>query len=135
MEQEFKKIWYASERRIKSPWKFLVFNDRGFLRVSPTTVTFQGKKQSVAMEVPQIQDISLAHQSVNWGTYSVMDLLASLYIFFAFPSVVWEDLFIALLIGNLLGLAINRTTKWIRVEYTDAGEKKQLAYFADGSLL
>ena len=64
-----------------------------------------------------------------------MDLLASLYIFFAFPSVVWEDLFIALLIGNLLGLAINRTTKWIRVEYTDAGEKKQLAYFADGSLL
>jgi len=44
-------------------------------------------------------------------------------------------LLVSLLIGNILGLIVGNNTKWVRVDYSDEGNRYNRAFFADGSSL
>lgn len=63
------KVWYASEKRIKSITKFVVFDDSGTLEISDKAIKFIGPIHKITINKSDIRDISLVKQNINWVSY------------------------------------------------------------------
>jgi len=135
-------VWYASEKKVKSASKFLVFNDKGSLDFSGENILFTGKKNTIQIGKSTVRGISMVSQDINWVTYIMTNILAIAVYYFVFTSIshfvfTGEDvvlLIVYFLIANGFGLLVGKSTKWILVEYLDKNGNPGKAYFADGSM-
>jgi hypothetical protein len=127
---EFRAVWYAGRDKIESVTKFIVFDDRGTLKLDPGALRYAGRKQT--LEMRDIVDVSMVKQRVNWVTYVITVSIASVYLLFQGFSPIAIALIMAVAVG--LGALIGANTKWVRVTWRHGDGTKE-AYFADGSLL
>jgi len=126
------KVWYASEKRIKSITKFVVFDDSGTLEISDKAIKFIGPIHKITISKSDIRDISLVRQNINWIAYGAMNIIALIYI----KSLGWDfdtTTLIYLIIANIWGLVIGLSTKWIAITYGENGIDKT-AHFASADM-
>jgi len=110
--------------------KFIATDDRGSLAMSSDGIQFVGRKLDVT--VTRIVAVSLTRQQIPWPSYAVLTLLGVLLfaIIYSLPLAAAVALVIA---GDLFGLWVAVSTKWVRVDYQDESGSRRSAYFADGS--
>jgi hypothetical protein len=134
MNRQFASVWYVTHEKFKSMTKFIAFSDRGSLDVSPDQIEYRGKKYIVSM--PEVSAVSLASQRIPWVTYAIVNVAAVACFAIIASGKLNVGLIAAILIaGNLLGVLIVASMKWVMVEYQDESNQIRKAYFADGSLL
>ncbi|MCI0394936.1 MAG: hypothetical protein L0332_20790 [Chloroflexi bacterium] len=143
MHSSFQNVWYASEARVQSVTKLVVFSDRGSLEIRPNGLRFDGNEHH--FDIPHIRRIMLTHQRLPWLTYLFTNLALLLLllptVWFVTPylerSIPELVLFIlsAFIVSNFLGMSVGWSTRWLLVEYEDEQANLNRAYFADGSLL
>lgn len=136
-KNNFPNVWYASEEKIKSASKRIVFDDLGPFNISESTLEFKGGENYIQIEKSNIENILITKQKINWITYAIINISMILWFFFvyAFSIKLTLTFFAALLVLNGLGLLINVNTKWILIEFIDQNKNLKKAYFANGSLL
>lgn len=130
-QPNFPKVWFASEQRVKSPTKFLVFDDRGPLDVSSEGIEFRGKRGSISISGSAIRDISISRQKLNWVTYLIVNAL--LVVYFLLTSTTIAFMLWILILGNGFGVLVSLSTKWVVVEYSGQDGILKKVHFADGS--
>jgi len=110
--------------------KFIATDDRGSLAMSSDGIQFVGRKLDVT--VTRIVAVSLTRQQIPWPSYAVLTLVGVLLfaIIYSLPLAAAVALVIA---GDLFGLWVAVSTKWVRVDYQDESGSRRSAYFADGS--
>jgi len=131
-QNKFPSVWYASEEKIKSASKLVVFDDRGSLDISGANIQFTGKKNNIQINKSAVKNISITRQKINWITYLIVNVLSIVYFIFTGMNIIF--LIILLVIGNGFGLLINSSTKWVLIEYLNQNRNLRKAYFANGSM-
>ena len=139
----FPDIWYASEEKMKSTTKVINFEDIGSLDVSSGGLQFSGKKEKFQISRNRIKNVSVARQTPAWMWYIIGNAftIALFYTMsFIFLSLPFVNIpfpmmqFIGLLAaGNVFSILVNRSTKWVLVEFSDQKGFGVNAYFADGT--
>jgi hypothetical protein len=129
-EKTFSSIWYASEQKIKSISKLIVYDEKGQLDIDEKNIVFSGNKSTIKMEIGRITNITLARQSINWIIYLIMNLI---FLPFLACSLGIIPAILLLIIVNIPGLMIGWNTRWTLIEYQDEKGNQEKAYFADGS--
>lgn len=125
------KVWYASEKRINSITKFLVFDDSGTLEISDKTIEFKGPIYKIKINKSQVKDISLVRQKINWVIYVAVNIIGLFYIQSIGESL--DMVIIYLIIGNILGLMVGLNTKWVAITYGEDGTDKKV-HFANADM-
>lgn len=135
-QQYFPEAWYASEEKIKTPFKFIVFDDRGSLMISESSLEFNGEKHDIQIDKSNIRDIAISRQNINWVIYLIFDILTIVFIivFSLLTGINIIVLIMLLLVLNGFGLLVGLSTKWIHIEYISQNNTLERAYFADGSM-
>jgi hypothetical protein len=112
--------------------KFIAMDDRGSFAMSSDGIQFVGRKLNLT--VTRIVAVSLTRQRIPWPSYALLTLVGVpvFAVFFSLPLAAAAALVIA---GDLFGLWVAVSTKWVRVDYKDESDGPQSAYFADGSKL
>ncbi len=122
-EAQFPAVWFATERRVRSPVKLIVHDDQGILIIRQKGVLFQGEHTRLVMV--RVISATMVRQTPPWVIYGLADvfllILASALWLFSWPVGV---MFLAFLVAfNVLGLFIGFSTPWIRIEFeNDRGE-------------
>jgi hypothetical protein len=126
----FGSVWCATPEKFNGMVKYIVYDDRGSLSIAPDEVHFAGRKMNLS--VRKVVAVSLARQQVPWPLYAIVNL-----VFLALlVAERWDGLSAGFLIaGDIFGLSIALTTKWVRVDYQDESSTRRSVYFADGSRL
>lgn len=123
------KVWYASEEKLKSRTKFIVFDDSGVIETSDETIDFKGPIYTINISKSQIKNVALVRQKINWIMYLVVNIAVLIYITDLDATVLMY-----LIICNILGLMINMNTKWLEITYAENGIDKKI-YFAGAEML
>jgi hypothetical protein len=126
--RSFSSVWYATPERVASPTKFVVFDDKGTLQLSPDTgITFQGRKGAICIPAAELKKVELVRQTVNWFVYVVIDA-AMIYVLYQQG---WGLTAIVALVAvsNVFGLLIGMNTRWVKVEW-ETEDEVHAAYFA-----
>jgi hypothetical protein len=131
-EQTFKNVWYSSEQKIRSATKLIVYEDKGTLEIGDTDIRFSSNKKEIIFDSSRIRDVSMARQSIPWKVYLIIDLIALPLLVCGLGIV---PAMLLLLFYNAAGFLVGYSTRWVLVEYLDAEDNQQKAYFAQGSLL
>ena len=131
-QNKFPNVWYASEEKIKSASKLVVFDDRGSLDISGANIQFTGKKNNIQINKSSVKNISITRQKINWITNLIVNVLLIFYFMFMGMNIIF--LIILLAIANGFGLLIASSTEWVLIEYLDQNRNLRKVYFADGSM-
>ena len=136
-KNNFPNVWYASEEKIKSASKRIVFDNAGSFNISESKLEFKGGGNYIQIEKSNIKNILITKQKINWITYAIINISLILWFFFVYVFSVKSTLtfVVILLVLNGFGLLINTSTKWILIEFNDQNGNLKKAYFANGSLL
>jgi hypothetical protein len=134
---EATQVWYASDRRARSPYKILVYDDIGSLSVRPHVVEFRG--QTTRLSISPVNRLERARQSWNWVMYLVGNLAMSPVYAFWWYVATWfvaapgKYVIFSVLALNLIAWALGRSVTWIVA--TGSGNTGQLAqvWFAAGA--
>lgn len=138
-------VWFASEERVRSASKVLVFDDKGVLRATKDGLRFDGRKQQ--WNLNNIQRVSLVTQQFPWKTYLVIDaaIVAVFFLQVAVAAATGELTGIGQILGALvgsmfmllvvngLGLFIAHQMKWIRIDHRDDAGHPSASFFAASS--
>lgn len=127
------KVWYASEKRINSITKFLVFDDSGTLEISNKTIEFRGPKNTINIDKNNIKNISLVKQKINWVTYVISNIALLIYIKSRGVELN-ATVLVYFIIFNIFGFLVGMNTKWLEITYTENGADKKV-YFASAGML
>lgn len=131
----FGSVWYASEEKARSLTKWLVFEDRGALQVTPSGMTFTGR--AGPLQIDGVRRVSLTRQRMPWFIYLIAAVI--IVVFAAVLSELSEVplwiVLVAAAIGYVWSAGLQAITPWVVVEYTDRHGDVRRAYFADGSAL
>jgi hypothetical protein len=126
--------WYATEKRLRSPFRLSMLDDRGPLELSPRRVRFTGRKGVV--DCQHVQALTPVRQAMPWLSLIVADLLIVAMIAGGVMSFfTWHNpATVPLLVGlNAFFLMVAGRTKWVLVEYRGPSGDERRAYFTDGS--
>lgn len=134
MSSQMRSVWFATQDRIQSKRKGIVFDDTGTLQVTTDNLSFVGRKYNI--HVSHIHNVSLVQQRIPWVTYIVVNILAlvPMAVYTAQVPTLSVMYILSLVLLNLAGILIGRSTKWALVVYKDGDQISRCAYFADGSL-
>lgn len=122
------QIWYASETRALSALKFIVYEDKGRLKLEHDVLSFQGKYND--FQIKQIKEIQLARQMVNWPIHLIgCSVLAYFLIQRGFAPVPAVTITV---LAMVLGISVGYSTKWVKVTYQTSQGRTTSAWFADG---
>lgn len=130
MNLQFASVWYATPAKVNRMVKFIATDDRGSLAMSSDGIQFVGRKLNLT--VTRIVAVSLTRQQIPWPSYAVLTLVGVLLfaIIYSLPLAAAVAIVIA---GDLFGLWVAVSTKWVRVDYQDESDSRRSAYFADSS--
>jgi hypothetical protein len=126
----FASVWYATPEKVHRKVKFIAMDDRGSLAMSPDGIQFVGRKLNLT--VRRIVAVSLVRQQIPWPSYAVVTLVGVplIAMIYSLPLAAAVALVVA---GDLFGLWVAVSGKWVRVDYQDESGSRRSAYFADGS--
>lgn len=129
----FGSVWFATKARHNSRSKWFVFDDRGALQLTPSGLSFSGRKRPVT--ISHIRRVSLTRQQMPWISYLVVAAVLLLYfsILSALTQFPFWILLVLMIIVFLYGLLIGYNTRWVEVEYSVRQDEPNWAYFADAS--
>ncbi len=126
-------VWYATQARVRDPFRWKSLDDKGGLAVWPGHVRFVGQRTTV--DCPDVRAIGLERQAFPLLTFVLTNavLLGLIYggvlrTFTPDNPLTWP--LVAAL--NLLTLVVNGFTRWVWLEYADSGCGIRRAYFVDG---
>lgn len=146
MRRRFPNVWYATQEKMDSLTKFVVFSDRGSLKFTSGELRYRGLQVDFSIE--NILSVSLCRQRVPWVGYLITNIATfavlgsvSLIVYSCMlnPKLLYILLaiipFVALVIlGNLAGILVGMSTKWIQIEFEEEPGHVERVYFADGSM-
>jgi hypothetical protein len=130
MSPRFESVLYATPEKVNRMVKFKATDDRGSLAVSSDGVQFVGRKLNLTAR--RIVAVSLARQQIPWPSYAVLTLVC-IPLFAMIYSLPLAEAVVLVIAGDLFGLWVAVSTKWVRVDYQDESGSRRSAYFADGS--
>ena len=130
---KFPPVWIAKQERAASIWKFHVYDDKGDLSVTPTSVTFKGTFQSQEIPLSTVQKIEIRRQVWAWALCScfvgltcvffILDGFTTGQMFGAFFStVVYIGLFV--LMGK--SVAESASVLWVVLTCRENGHSREL---------
>jgi hypothetical protein len=126
-------VWYASERRIKSPTKLIVYDDKGTLSTEKDTLVFRGGKNTFAIPLRNIQSMGLARQTISWVIYLILIGAMGLEGVYLIHLGITPTLAVLLLLFAVAwGLIIGYSTQWVVITYEEQNYGIKKAYFAQG---
>jgi hypothetical protein len=144
MQQQFSKIWYATEKQIKNRARFFNFSDRGSIHASSGKLQFKGRKYTLSIKDIKTIDVTYPH----FPSISIILSLIFSFIFLGF--FVWimdvhvsSPLLLIIPFMTILAsfffifplLIIQKLMLWVEVTYLDDNNVLQHAYFFDGAFL
>ena len=132
-DKEIRNIWYATERRAKSPTKLIVYDEIGCLKLRNGLIEFISSDINILIK--QIIEIKLVRQRPNWIIYIVgfpISLFLSFYTWNLMFEIAFIYFFIGILIVAIIGLSIGLSTRWVRLKHLDETGEITFSYFADG---
>jgi hypothetical protein len=130
VRQLFDNAWYATPKKFNGIVKFIAYDDRGSLNMSPDEIRFVGRKVDVS--VRRVVAVSLVRQQIPWPAYAVVNLVLVALLVVIHPLTAFDLAYVVAL--NLVGLSIAVGTKWVKIDYEDEPNGRQSVYFADGSI-
>ncbi len=131
---EFLGVWMATEAKVASRSKLLVFDDRGALTAEGEHLGFRGQKCTISLRV--LDRPTLVSQTWNsiaclWVAIATVAVLALFYMAFGGPSSPWLVVVLFVVFAGF-GIVIGRSTKWVQVKGIDDGGASVTYCFADG---
>jgi hypothetical protein len=132
-EQTIPKIWYSSDTKFKTIFKFVGFNDKGTLEVFGDSLRFSGKKLNIRMV--NIKNISLVGQkylflSIFFGSIVGLAIVSLFFWIWDRSFLIDHSSMLFVFLGPILGIGMTSSKlKWVCVEYSDENRINQKAYF------
>jgi len=130
-------VWYADEKRAKSPKKLLFYSDKGSLSVNENAVNFKGKLRS--LEINRVSRIAMKHPMLNWLTY-LLGALACILLDLILGSEItglmntnWALTKFYIFLAPICIILFWLPLRWVVVEYNTGTDNKK-AYFSSGKL-
>jgi hypothetical protein len=134
----FQHVWCASESRLRSRSKVLVYDDVGTLTIDGGAAEFRGPKLNFALS--DLEEPQLVRQSMPWIAYlaaNVLLLPAHAIVVFVLQSLLkldaWRLYFAFVLLCNALGLLVGFSTMWVRISGKSNTGKQSNFFVADAS--
>lgn len=129
-------VWFATEAKVYSPFKLIMFDDKGLLELFPQEAIFQGSKGSI--ECRQVQEVRLVRQAFPWLSFFLTNALMLAMVFGGMLTYLTPRnpaTYVMFGFLNVLLILVMGPTKWVEVVHQSAAGKPQRSYFADGSAL
>lgn len=128
MSPSFGSVWCATPEKFHGMVKLIAYDDRGSLSIAPDEIHFAGRKMNLSAR--KVVAVSLTRQQIPWPSYAIVNVACVALL----AAARWDGLSVGFLIaGDIFGLSIAVTTKWVRVDYRDESSARRTVYFADGS--
>ena len=134
MVEQFSKVWFATDEKLRSMTKLFVLSDQGQLECTVNELQFRGKHTELSIK--NITRVAVVRQTLPWVTYLVGNVALVLYLLYGSRFRWTPEVIAAILVPlNLVMIGIGVTTKWIQVDFKDESGAAGVAYFTDGSMM
>jgi hypothetical protein len=131
--QQFSTVWIAGQDRATSIWKYLVYDDKGNLSVTPASVIFKGAFQSQEIPLSTVRKIEIRKQAWAWALSACFVGLACVFCILdglttgqmsgaLFSVLVLVGFFV--LMGK--SVADSYSVPWVVLTYSDKGHSHEL---------